>query len=74
MQKILQKYLAIKDDKSIEEAYNEIVVKLTAIAEKMTAEIGGSAPAARRPAGKVENPKTLYPAEPRKPGATGKKK
>jgi len=28
-QKILQKYLAIKDDKSIEEAYNEIVVKLT---------------------------------------------
>jgi NitT/TauT family transport system substrate-binding protein len=28
-QKILQKYLAIKDDKSIDEAYNEIVVKLT---------------------------------------------
>src|SRR5215813_5859175 len=28
-QKILQKYLAIKDDKSIEEAYNEIVLKLT---------------------------------------------
>ena len=28
-QKILQKYLAIKDDKSIEEAYNEIVFKLT---------------------------------------------
>src|SRR4029434_9161421 len=28
-QKILQKYLAIKDEKSIEEAYNEIVVKLT---------------------------------------------
>ena len=28
-QRILQKYLAIKDDKSIEEAYNEIVVKLT---------------------------------------------
>ena len=27
-QRILQKYLAIKDDKSIEEAYNEIVVKL----------------------------------------------
>jgi hypothetical protein len=25
----LQKYLAIKDDKSIEEAYNEIVVKLS---------------------------------------------
>jgi NitT/TauT family transport system substrate-binding protein len=28
-QKILQKYLAIKDDKSIQESYNEIVAKLT---------------------------------------------
>ena len=28
-QKILQKYLAIKDEKSVEEAYNEIVVKLS---------------------------------------------
>jgi NitT/TauT family transport system substrate-binding protein len=28
-QKILQKYLAIKDEKSVEEAYNEIVLKLT---------------------------------------------
>jgi NitT/TauT family transport system substrate-binding protein len=28
-QKILQKYLAIKDEKPIEEAYNEVVVKLT---------------------------------------------
>jgi ABC-type nitrate/sulfonate/bicarbonate transport system substrate-binding protein len=28
-QKVLQKYLAIKDAKSVEEAYNEIVVKLT---------------------------------------------
>lgn len=28
-QKILQKYLAIKEDKPVEEAYNEIVVKLT---------------------------------------------
>jgi NitT/TauT family transport system substrate-binding protein len=28
-QRILQKYLAIKDDKSVEEAYNEIVAKLT---------------------------------------------
>jgi NitT/TauT family transport system substrate-binding protein len=28
-QKVLQKYLAIKDQKPIEEAYNEIVVKLT---------------------------------------------
>ena len=28
-QKVLQKYLAIKDEKSVEEAYNEIVAKLT---------------------------------------------
>ena len=28
-QKILQKYLAIKDTKSVEEPYNEIVAKLT---------------------------------------------
>ena len=28
-QKVLQKYLAIKDEKSIDEAYNEIVAKLT---------------------------------------------
>jgi hypothetical protein len=26
---VLQKYLAIKDDRSVEEAYNEIVLKLT---------------------------------------------
>lgn len=52
----------------------EIVGKLTTLAEKMSAEIGGSAPTARRPAGQVENPKILYPAEPRKPGAKGKKK
>ena len=29
VQKILQKYLAIKDDKSVQESYNEIVAKLT---------------------------------------------
>jgi ABC-type nitrate/sulfonate/bicarbonate transport system substrate-binding protein len=28
-QRVLQKYLAIKDEKSVEEAYNEIVAKLT---------------------------------------------
>jgi ABC-type nitrate/sulfonate/bicarbonate transport system substrate-binding protein len=28
-QKVLQKYLTIKDEKSLEEAYNEIVAKLT---------------------------------------------
>ena len=41
----------------------EVVAKLQSLAAKMTAEIGGKEPAARRPAGVVENPKTLYPTE-----------
>jgi hypothetical protein len=39
----------------------DIVAKLTALAEKMTTEIGGDAPKSRRPPGEVENPVTLYP-------------
>ncbi|MCC6508099.1 MAG: sulfatase-like hydrolase/transferase [Pirellulaceae bacterium] len=39
----------------------DIVAKLTALADAMTAEIGGNAPQSRRPAGEVENPVTLYP-------------
>jgi hypothetical protein len=39
----------------------DIVAKLTALAEKMTTEIGGDEPKSRRPAGEVENPVTLYP-------------
>jgi arylsulfatase A-like enzyme len=45
----------------------EIVAKLTALAEKMNAEIGGSDPTARRPAGSVQNPQVLYPTEAPKP-------
>jgi len=41
----------------------EVVAKLQSLAAKMTAEIGGKEPTARRPAGVVENPKTLYPTE-----------
>ncbi len=41
----------------------EVVAKLQALAAKKTEEIGGKAPAARRPAGLVENPKKLYPTE-----------
>jgi hypothetical protein len=40
----------------------------------MAAEIGGTTPTARRPAGKVENPKILYPAEPGKLRAKAEKK
>ncbi|MDB5391666.1 MAG: atsA 3 [Planctomycetaceae bacterium] len=49
--------------------YPEIVVKLKELAAKMTAEIGGSSATARRPAGEVANPQTLYPTEAGKPDA-----
>lgn len=41
----------------------DVVAKLSALAEKMSSEIGGDKPAARRPAGKVENPKLLFAGE-----------
>ena len=54
-------------DQEIDEKTNlaaqhpEIVAKLTALAEKMNAEIGGNEPKSRRPPGEAENPVTLYP-------------
>jgi arylsulfatase A-like enzyme len=51
-------------------SHPDIVTRLAALATAMSAEIGGSTPTARRPAGKVANPVLLYPAEqppPRKP-------
>ncbi len=57
-------------DKEIGEMTNvaadnpEVVARLTALAETMAKEIGGTSPAARRPAGKVAKPVLLYPAEP----------
>jgi arylsulfatase A len=53
-------------DQEIDERSNlaaqrpDIVAKLTALAEKMTAGIGGNEPKSRRPPGEVENPVTLY--------------
>ncbi len=41
-------------------AHPEIVSRLRALAERMTAEIGGKDPAFRRPAGEVDSPKLLY--------------
>ncbi len=41
----------------------EIVAKLKALADKMSAEIGGKTPTARRPAGEVKGAKTLYPID-----------
>jgi len=39
----------------------DLVAKLTLLAEKMNAEIGGNHPLSRRPAGEVSGPVTLYP-------------
>ncbi|MEI6175514.1 MAG: sulfatase, partial [Verrucomicrobiota bacterium] len=63
----------IGEQTNVADAHPDIVVKLTSLADKMIAEIGGSKPTARRPAGKVENPKTLHPSEDRKPSAKDKK-
>ncbi len=48
----------------------DIVERLTRLAAKKNAEIGGKNPTARRPAGEVPNPRPLYPlAEEKKAGA-----
>lgn len=55
----------IGEQQNLAAKHPEVVTKLTALATKMNEEIGGKSPLARRPAGKVENPKTLYSAKPR---------
>lgn len=52
----------ISEQTNLADKHPDIVAKLTVLAEKMSAEIGGKEPTARRPAGEVENPVTLYPA------------
>ena len=52
----------------------EIVARLQALATKMSAEIGGTAPTARRPAGEVAHPTTVYPSEDNAPRAAKKAK
>ncbi len=47
----------------------EVVAKLKALADRMSAEIGGKSPSARRPAGEVKEPRTLYPTVDYVPGA-----
>ena len=59
----------IGEQTSLAAKHPEVVVKLQSLAAKMTAEIGGKEPAARRPAGVVEKPKTLYPTEEAAPQA-----
>lgn len=43
--------------------HREIVAKLKVLADKVSAEIGGKTPTARRPAGEVKGAKTLYPID-----------
>jgi arylsulfatase A len=57
----------INEQTNLASKHPEIVAKLQALAEKLAAEIGGNSPAARRPAGEVENPVTLYPTADERP-------
>ena len=59
----------IGEQTNVATQHPEIVAKLKALADKMAAEIGGKAPTARRPAGEVKNPQTLYPMVDYAPGA-----
>jgi len=59
----------IGEQTNVASKHPEIVAKLQALAEKMSAEIGGTSPNARRPAGEVENPVILYPTADEKPKA-----
>ncbi len=53
----------IGEKTNLADKHPDLVAKLQALADKMGAEIGGKEPKARRPAGVVEHPKTLYPTE-----------
>ena len=57
----------IGEQTSLAAKHPDIVAKLQVLAEKMSAEIGGEKPTSRRPAGHVENPRTLYPTEANRP-------
>lgn len=61
----------INEQTNLASQHPDIVARLTTLADKMSAEIGGTTPKSRRPAGEAANPVTLYPTsgEPR-----GKKK
>jgi len=58
----------ISEQTNVAADHPEIVKELSTLAEKMNAEIGGTNPSARRPAGKVDNPSFLYPSKSRQAG------
>ncbi len=53
----------IGEQTNLADRHPEIVARLQTLAAKMNAEIGGTSPTARRPAGVASNPQTLYPTE-----------
>lgn len=57
----------ICEQTDLSEKHPELVSKLRSLIDAMQAEIGGTEPTARRPAGEVTEPKTLYPSEPPRP-------
>ena len=63
----------IGEKTNLAKQHPDVVARLQSLAMKMNAEIGGNSSTARRPAGTVDNPKTLYPSEPNAPRATRKK-
>lgn len=64
----------IGEKTNVADKHPEIVAKLQQLATRMSNEIGGKSPNARRPAGEVANPRTLYPSEPNPaPAKTSKK-
>lgn len=53
----------IGETTNVADKHPQVVEKLSALAAKMIAEIGGTSPKSRRPAGVVSNPKPLNPME-----------
>lgn len=64
----------IGEQTNLADQHPDIVARLKSLAEKMNVEIGGNLPVARRPAGAVENPRTLYPTDAGPPQAKLKKR
>ena len=65
----------IGEQTDVAENHPELVTKLRSLIDAMQAEIGGTEPTARRPAGEAAEPKMLYPSEaprPRGPGRNGR--
>jgi arylsulfatase A len=54
----------IGETTNVADKHSDVVEKLQALAAKMREEIGNPKPKARRPAGVVAKPKTLYPTQP----------